>query len=332
MRIVNTIKHDLKQIYGLLGLDLSSEDVTILTENDRKKIESFTGTTSYEWFIGVEKEGFLLAAQYALQQGKPYLYYSLELYTRAHPLVKTSPRWQTIHKLESKYLKTARAVVIQDQNRADVFLKDYGLPPVDLIFIPISLEPSFYRLTNKSIYTENEFDLIQLGVISKQRYTFDLVDVFHRLMPNRRLLIHGYGEQKDIQKLQTMTHSDQVTLSLDKVDAHDLPLVIGRAKVGLALYAPTPVNDRLTIKSSEKIPLYLMCGKPVITFDYEGCELLDNYHCGATIHSFADLPAAFDKIIQNYAEYSQNALRCFDQVYRYEKNAHMLVEYLKDAG
>jgi glycosyltransferase involved in cell wall biosynthesis len=328
--LTHPIKKALKAAYGFLGLDFSPKTVEVITPLARQTIEEHLQSATYDWFIGVEKEGFLLAAEYASKQGKPYIYYSLELYTRNHPLVKNSPRWQAIHKLEASYLQTARTVVIQDENRAAVFRSDYGLPlVVDVVYIPISLEPSFYDLSATSAFAENEFDLIQLGVISKERFTFDLVDTVKRLMRERNLLIHGHGEDEDIRRLQTMIHSNNITTSLERVDAHQLPLVIKRAKIGLALYSPKTDNERLTIKSSEKIPLYLLCGKPVITFDHEGCDFLEQNRCGAVIHKLSDLPFAVEKILENYAEYSHNARICFDQYYRYEPNAQKLVEYVR---
>ncbi len=324
-----SIKKLLKETYGFLGVDFSPKSVEILDSHARQTIEKFIHSSTYDWFIGVEKEGFLLAAEYAVQQGKPYIYYSLELYTHDHPLVKNSPRWQTIHKLETEYLKTARAVVIQDENRADIFRKDYGLPPVEMIYIPISLEPSFYDLSSRSADKENEFDLLQLGVISKERFTFALVDTVDRFMQDRKLLIHGHGEEEDVRRLKASIHTPNISTSLDKVDAHRLPMVIRRAKIGLALYSAKTDNERLTIKSSEKIPLYLLCGRPVITFDHEGCEFLEQNRCGAVIHDLKDLSLAVTKILENYPEYSRNAIRCFDQYYRYDANAQKLVEYIR---
>lgn len=327
--VSRSVKILLKEAYAFLGLDLSSDSNEILDPNASQMIEPYLDKTSYDWFIGVEKEGFLLAGEYALRQGKPYIYYSLELYTRDHPLVKTSPRWQAIHKMEVKYLQTAQAVVIQDEIRGAVFSKDYHLPPVDMIYVPISLDPAFYDLSPDPHSSENEFDLIQLGVISKERFTFQLVDVANRSLQHRKLLIHGHGEGQDVDRLKRAIHSGNIKSSLERVDAHQLPGVIRRAKVGLALYSPKTDNERLTIRSSEKIPLYLLCGKPVITFDHEGCEFLEQNRCGAQIHSLDDLPAALDRILSDYSEYSRNALRCFDQYYRYETNAQKLLDYLR---
>ena len=106
--------------------------------------------------------------------------------------------------------------------------------------------------------------------------------------------------------------------------------VVLSAHIGLAFYAPTPLNDRLTAFSSEKIALYLQSGVPFVAFNYPGYRALSKKEkCCVLIDDLYELPAAIEKILSSYPEYRRNAFLAFKKHYRFENNFDKVISGIK---
>jgi hypothetical protein len=68
---------------------------------------------------------------------------------------------------------------------------------------------------------------------------------------------------------------------------------------------------------------------PVITFDYEGYELIEKLGCGVCIASLQDLPQAIKKIMDSYDVYRENAFKAFSQHYDYSKHFKGINHFFK---
>jgi hypothetical protein len=68
---------------------------------------------------------------------------------------------------------------------------------------------------------------------------------------------------------------------------------------------------------------------PVITFDYEGYELIEKLRCGVCIASLPDLPQAIEKILDSYDVYRENAFLAFEKYYDYSKHFGKVNQFFK---
>jgi hypothetical protein len=83
------------------------------------------------------------------------------------------------------------------------------------------------------------------------------------------------------------------------------------------------------VQSSEKVALFLKCGIPIVALDNPGYEILELRHCGVVIKSLDELPAAIERILASWDEFSYNARVLFDERYEFKANYRKVVDMLK---
>ena len=287
----------------------------------------------YRCLIGVEKRGLVWAGRMANEFGIPYLYYSLELHTWDHPYIMASAPARYLKLAEEKYHRKSCATIVQDPRRAQVLLKDNGVPSTKLLYVPISLPGQPYQVRSSFLQKrlqlqEDQTLILQFGMISEKRWSTELARLAQGFPPNWVLVFHGYGPEEELQKIRAIDMHHKVILSLERLPSAQIPELITSAHVGLVLYRAFPSNDYLTAFSSEKLALYLQCGLPVIAFKYPGYELLEQQGCGVLIETLQDLPRAVDQILASYDEFSANARRCFLEYYEFSKNFQEVIDYI----
>lgn len=94
--------------------------------------------------------------------------------------------------------------------------------------------------------------------------------------------------------------------------------VVSSADVGLAWYAPEGKNIELIGLSSGKLAQYLKCGLPVIVNE-PLAWLVSRYNFGICVHSPREIERALQTVLANRAEFSRNALRCFDEQFALDR-------------
>ena len=288
---------------------------------------------NYVCFIGVEKAGLVWAGMLGEEKGIPFIYSNLELYTWDHPEIVGSPSKRFLKREEEKYHKLASATIVQDKIRAEILFRDNQMSVGETILVPVSLlsepipEPSYLPHSRCGI-SEQQIILLQFGIISETRFSFLLAEVAQTFPDSWTLLFHGYGSRKEIKRVKKFESNSKVCLSTERLNPEEIPAFVQSATIGLVFYRPFPQNDRFTVFSSEKLALYLLCGLPVITFDYEGYEFLEQQGCGVNISDFNELIVAVNRILANYEQYSRNARSCFENYYDFRKNYSKVIDYI----
>ena len=158
--------------------------------------------------------------------------------------------------------------------------------------------------------------------MSSARYVLELAEVAQMFPDDWVLVLHGpsYSEST-IEKIKEIDRRGKVILSLQQVPVSRLLEVIASADIGLALYPPTPANDRLSAFASEKTALYLQCGVPLIAFDHPGYRrLTDEEQCGVVIQRSQEVPKAIGTILASHEQFAQNAFRAFKKYYDFARN------------
>jgi len=296
----------------------------------RQEIYEVMDGKYYQCLIGVEKLGLVFAGSFANRIKVPYFYHSLELYTRDNPACTYSLKAKLLKKAEETYHKKSASTIIQDAKRAEVLLKDNGLPEASkVIYLPVSSLGSTYRkesrfLQDKFNLNDDQIVILQFGQLS--RFGLELARNAQNFSENLNLVLHDglatshWKTTTLIEDIQEVDLKKRVKVSLEKLDSRQIQRLVASSHIGLVLYADADENDRLTVFSSEKLALYLQCGIPVIAFDYPGYEFLEQCQCGKTIKTLQDLHSAIEIILENYEAYSFYACKTFTEHYNFERN------------
>ncbi len=291
--------------------------------------------SNYNYFIGIEKKGLIWAGTIAAASGVPCIYYSLELYIEDHPGLIKDQQFFAVREAEKKYHTSSKATIVQDAMRAEVLLESNGVEGSNLIFFPISVAGG--RNEVKGNYFRHRFGIapekkiiLYFGLITKDRYCFELADASNNLGDDCMMVFHGNGREDDIAIVRGKGAKRGVIISRERIPAHMVKDIVSSADIGLALYAADCANDRLTAFSSEKIALYLQSGLPFIAFDNDNYRtLMRAYRCGELIIDISQLPRAVNTILERYDYYRQNAFSAYEAFYSYDNNFRRLKEYLE---
>jgi glycosyltransferase involved in cell wall biosynthesis len=296
----------------------------------------------YVAFIGIEKLGLVWASQVAKNLQKPYLYYSLELYTSQHPLAKRNDFWRRLKVAETYSCKQSVAIIIQDEKRAELLLKDNQLKSHPIIYLPISLpgEPCCLKKSNylreKFLLSDDKVLLLQFGKVT--RYGEELIKLAQTFPDNYVLVLHDglignlWNYEELIVRFKELDYNHKVIFSLEDLNDEQTLELVASADAGLVLYTDRYDNDRLTIFSSEKIALYLKCGLPIIGFRYPGYDLLEATKSGVLIDAIEEIPDAVRGVIDESIEYRKNAQKLFVEKYKFEKNFQELAHFLGESN
>lgn len=286
--------------------------------------------------IGVEKKGLVWAGIMAEKRKVPYIYYSLELYTRDHPAAVASIHARRLKLMEAHYHRAAFGTVIQDCRRAQVLFADNAIASQEIAYLPVSL-PGPVRQRSLSLQKKygidwNKLLILQTGLITKGRFSYELVTLAQGFPKEWMLVLHGWGPRPCIRQIRARNNLGRAALSFKRMSVVELEELVSSAHIGLVLYEAVPLNDRLTAFASEKLAMYLKCGLPVVAFNYLGYEVITKERCGVLIDTLDDLPGAIRTIQLSYQEFSENAHRTFLRHYEFGKNFRAVLALLDRLG
>ncbi|MDU4695588.1 MAG: hypothetical protein E6Y08_07215 [Paenibacillus sp.] len=322
----------LKNVDFFYGRDLL--DAYYFQEVVLPKSREIVKQKEYNAFIGVEKLGLIWAGMLAEEKQTPYLYHSLELYTSDHP------NWLNkdtgLRKKEMHYHQNATATIVQDHAREHVLFKDHGIRQGRSFYVPVSIS-NFETNGDSGDFFHKKFGiskekkiLLLLTMFMPGRFCEELVQCAQGLPDEYQVVIHGPANKAEyLQSVVELDLNKKVVFSTEVVDHKMLQNLIAEAYIGLAFYRRLPLNDQLTIFSSDKIARYLQCGIPFLTFDYPtNQKFIRETQCGQCIKGFDELISNVELISNEYEVYSQNAKEAFEKFYDFSKNYRKVVDFI----
>lgn len=283
-------------------------------------------TGRYLFFIGVEKEGLILADALSEKFNVPLIYQSLELYVDDHPLYES---FIPFRDAEKKCHRKAVATMIQDEHRARALFESNGVgwDGATVLYLPVSVrgdknaqrEKYFHR---KYRLPDHAKVILYFGMISGGRFFFDLAEEAERLPEEMVLVFHGYfPDTEDRARAMLLMSRGRLIISEERLPVERVPELVSSADIGIALYRNDYINDRLTAFSSEKVAYFMQSGIPIVSFKNESYETLYSQHrCGEAIESIKGLERAARKILGDHDRYRSSAFAAFDEYYSFEKN------------
>lgn len=271
----------------------------------------------HDVLIGIEKNGLEMAYLWSKKNHNiPVVYWSLELYIEDHFAYKNF-RWQ--RKSEKFCHQNAEGTIIQDKYRWLALKTANDVRNDNVFYLPIVVRKNMATnvIDKSNTCITNPIKLLYFGIIDKNRMSFDIVRQIQRFKElNVKLRLHGPVVNKTNNKIFDENIPPTIKITTNLVSEKEVYDIINENDIGIALYKSDNSNDYYTIYSSQKIALYLQCGKPIIVWQTEPAkDLFNRYKCGVMINNLEELEEAVQKIQQYYDNYQKEALRAFSDIY-----------------
>jgi SAM-dependent methyltransferase/glycosyltransferase involved in cell wall biosynthesis len=296
----------------------------------------------YDYCIGLESKGLLLAKIAADASGCRLGYLSFELYDEKNPGV-WGGQIKDVRKFESLLMPEIDLFMIQDETRHNEYFKilNTNQRPQNTMYFPVSLPR--VCLSEKPQYWHRKYNLPQeckiilyIGQICSNRLVDKMVMGAQSFDDDQLLVVHGpaFGNINDIlRQLKQLDKKNKVIFSTDDVDCNEMKYLVASADMGLAFYSADRINDFTTGKSSAKLARYMQAGIPVICPAYPTFkDVVDKYHNGECFSDFARLPQLVNRIFENYSYYCKGAKRAFGYIYNLDKYLNVLSKHIKNGN
>lgn len=278
----------------------------------------------FDLIIAIDPPSLFLAHQLFRTQLHRVVEHSLEISDESHRDFQTSRSERGFRLFERAVLPQLAALIIQDRFRAAVLLRrTTEAARVRVIHFPVALSGPGREKSAPSIHAK----LIFFGGIWSPAFLDALEAIADALRPGQRLLIRG-GRGT----VRPTVRSANVDLSTDPVPFDEVNDVIAAADIGIALYPNAEANSRCSAFASEKVARYLQCGLPFIAFRSEDYECLQaRTGCCELVDSYAEVPDAVQKIVDDYGRYARGAAAAFADCYAHERTVPALLRELMKA-
>lgn len=286
-----------------------------------------SGTRRYSWLVGIDPVGLIISGICATIFRLRYCYISLEILFSGE--IK-SGYLKTLKRLERYYNQRCAFTIIQDRVRADLLATENGVPHESILLLPNSplgeVNPQHSRYLRERLdIPDDQKVVLHVGTLSKWTCTPQLLDVSRSWPATLKLVLHSRERGSEIGF--DLADHPRLQISEGPVSSQDLPELIASADIGLVLYCIDEQHfmhrDNILYVglSSGKMAEYLRCGVPVVVSAFPGmCDLMEEYHCGVCIAEMDEMADAIHTILADWANYSRGALRCFDEVFHFERH------------
>lgn len=291
----------------------------------RESLKVLSTRAPFDLVIAFDPASLFLAAQLFRSELGRIVEYSLEVSDEAHIDFRASRVERSFRRFERRILPKLRALLIQDRFRAAVLLRHVRRAgAVRTIYFPVAMAGPG-RQPAPGLHTPGAATVMFFGGVWSAAFLGELQAIAAGLRDGQRLVVRG-GRG-------TVTpgpvSGSRFELSTEPIPFDRVNEVIASSDIGLALYPHDEANSRISAFASEKVARYLQCAVPFIAFRSEDyaylraetgcCELVDRY---------ADVPAAVNRIMENYESYQRGAVAAFDRFYCHDTTGPALVQAL----
>lgn len=278
--------------------------------------------------------GNIIASNISRLFRKKHIFFMLE-----YPQIVTDavPRLTRSQVLENRSLESADIIITHDNWHKQFLLSHFKVNEGDIFILPNS---SFTpKVTIKSDFLQRRLNLegpkivLHSGGFGKWFKCKELADSTLNWDGNIKLVFHVSHNVQDDEYFNSVYKTDyygKVLFSLTPVSTYELDRLIASADVGIALYSEKDLGYRATYMglAAGKIGNYLKCGIPIIATKLQSLSYIEDYQCGILINKEVDIAQAIRIILSNYFQFSQNAYRCYDELWYPERYLHKIMESL----
>ena len=301
-------------------------------------ISSIIKDRNYICFIGVEKLG-LVVADLVNYSEVPLIYYSLELYYSAPSGIRRFT-FNAFRELEIIAHHNAIATIIQDEERAKV-LFEYNKVPEDkqeILYLPASMRGDSFKERTDFFYEtlgipRDKKILLQFSMIASARMSAEIAKSAQNWPDDWVLVMHGTFAKGVKRLIGKLNKKGNIFLSEKKVPFEDIPEVVASAHIGLVFYKNFDYNyynNYYVGSASGQLAHHLQCGIPIITLNIPSLiRVIDKFQCGLTVDDADSIAESAKIIFNNYEFFRENAFKCFEEKYRFEKYFENINKFIK---
>lgn len=283
--------------------------------------------------IGADQLGTIIGQLAAQVLGIPFVYYSLE-----YP-VERAALTRRVDKLEYRAIKKSRLAITFDDAHAKFISREVGTDKNKFLFLPNSSGPRtktgktsvLQKLLN---LPDNEIIVLHSGGFGQWFYSLELSREALSWPDNCRLVFNTshFVEHTDYAKqFSREIQGTKVILNSSPVPFSELDDLIRSADIGIAIYNIDLLGFRgdLVGLASGKVGRYLKNGLPIIVQRLSSfVPFVEQYECGVCVNDLSEINGAISRIMSNYQFYSENALRCYDELWDPEPYCRNLAQHI----
>lgn len=277
----------------------------------------------YDLIIGSDREGVIDSYFLSKIFNIPYIYISYEIFFKD----EVEKGYKDIEQIA---IENSSLIIIQDELRKKIFMKENSYYKKDFLLIPIS--SSGINKYRKSNYLYKYFDikenkkiLLYMGSIGRWSCIDKMLELLPQFPKDWVIVIHNrYGETENELKQFNNNYDKYNNLYISNIKINttkDMHKLIHSADLGVAFYCPT-YDHKCTGKnieniglSSGKINTYLQNGLPIVTNNNPLLsKLFKKYDCGYSINDISNLPIILKNFTNNGSR-NKNCNLLFKEVF-----------------
>lgn len=272
---------------------------------------------NYSCILGVDPIGIVTASQLNAIAKVPLVYVSFEMIPSDETESYAEDQLKAVEKQASR---SCDLIMIQDQDRANVFAEDNGIGPDKFCFVPVAPAGD---LPNKTDYLRDQLNIApeqSIVLFQGTMAAWSGRDEWEALLScwtdNIALVVHsrrrlGTRSRKFLNRLASRY---PVYISDQPVSQDELSILTASADVGLVSYFPNPEtwqtlgNLEPIGLASGKLSTFLMCGVPVLTSQRTSLgRLVEDQRLGAAYDSVESSVESLNRILATRDELSASA-------------------------
>jgi glycosyltransferase involved in cell wall biosynthesis len=219
-------------------------------------------------------------------------------------------------------------IIVQDTERAALLHEENRTAGVPTKFIPNSAMGPSNRKGAKFLHRLLDIEteiriLLHAGMISNVMRSLELAVSARTLAQNYLLVFHErrrYEHDPYLEQIKSAA-GNKVRLSLNPLSLEKVDRVFASAHIGVVLYSEQYGSNISSVSfASGKLSYFLRNGVPVIVSNFPGFRrIIERYKCGVIIDELSEIANVIKIIDSDYEQYSQNAVKCFDEMFEFGK-------------
>lgn len=125
-----------------------------------------------------------------------------------------------------------------------------------------------------------------------------------------------------------VANSPNVIVNEDFIPYENIVSVTSSAHIGLLLYDESNPEEKRNGNTAGKLGLYLAAGIPIIAGNLKSFKWIEEKGIGVRINNVNELVEAAGKIMKNYSEYQENAMKIYNEEYEYSRKFQKFANWL----
>ncbi|MEO8679305.1 MAG: hypothetical protein ABI665_09685 [Vicinamibacterales bacterium] len=306
-------------------LHIVTKRAAITPHKVRESLKVLSTRPPFDLVIAFDPSSLYLACQLFRNELSRIVEYSLEVSDESHGDFQTRRTERSFRLFERSTLPQLRALLIQDRFRAQVLLRHVRhAEKVRTIFFPVAMSGPGRRPAPRPAGA-GEARVLFFGGLWSEAFLRELQLISTHFRDGQVLMIRGgRGAVRS-----TPVDGSKVDVSTEPIPFAHVNDVIATADLGLAIYPSEEANSRCSAFASEKVARYLQCGIPFIAFDHEDYAFLRaETGCCELVASYAEVPDAVNRIMDNYERYQRGAVAAFERFYWHDITGPALLREL----